>query len=153
MKIRKPDLRARALQYLARREHARAELHQKLLPHCEDPQALDALLDDFSARGWLSDERFAELWTHQRGTRYGVARLKQELRQKGVADETIAAAIEEIADSEEARARAVWQRKFGAPPADINARAKQLRFLAARGFRLDVIYKVVGGDADDCETD
>lgn len=149
MKIRKPDLRVRALQYLARREHARAELRQKLLPHCEDPQALDALLDDFSARGWLSDARFAEQWTHQRGARYGAARLKQELRQKGVAEETIAEAIEEIADSEESRARAVWQRKFGAPPADINARAKQLRFLAARGFRLDVIYKVVGGDADD----
>lgn len=71
------------------------------------------------------------------------------MRQKGVAEETIAEAIEEIADSEEARARAVWQRKFGIPPVDINARAKQMRFLAARGFRLDVIYKVVGGDVDD----
>jgi regulatory protein len=70
---KKPELslRARALQYLARREYSRAELRKKLLPQVQADddfeQAfdssgsvnLDALLDDLAARGWLSDERAA----------------------------------------------------------------------------------------------
>ncbi|MBS1155593.1 MAG: recombination regulator RecX [Proteobacteria bacterium] len=139
-----PSLRSKALQYLARRDYARAELRQKLLLLSEDAEEVEALLEDFSARGWLSDTRFAEQWTHQRGSRYGAQRLKQELRMKGVAEETIATALEEIADGEEARARAIWQRKFGALPADMNERARQVRFLAARGFSLDIAYKITG---------
>lgn len=139
-----PSLRSKALQYLARRDYARAELRQKLLLLSEDTDEVEALLEDFSARGWLSDTRFAEQWAHQRGSRYGAQRLKQELRMKGVAEETIATALEEIADGEEARARAIWQRKFGELPANINERARQVRFLAARGFSLDIAYKITG---------
>ena len=148
MKPQKPDLRARALLLLARRDHARAELRQKLLPLTETPEDIEPLLDDFAARGWLSDARFAEQWTHQRGQRYGAQRLKQELRLKGVSDETIATALEEIAGSEEDRARAVWQKKFDAPPGNINERAKQARFLASRGFSLDLVYKIIGNNDD-----
>lgn len=143
-------LRNKALQYLARRDYARAELYQKLLPIAENPADIDLLLDDFSTRGWLSDSRFAMQWAHQRGNRYGTRRLRQELRQKGVADETIAAALEEIAQSEESRARAVWQKKFGSPPVDNREKVRQLRFLAARGFPLAVIYKVIG-TCEDCD--
>ncbi len=150
-KARPASLRNKALQYLARRDYARAELYQKLLPIAENPADIDLLLDDFSARGWLSDSRFAAQWAHQRGNRYGARRLKQELRQKGVADETIAAALEGIAESEESRARAVWQKKFGSPPVDNREKARQLRFLAARGFPLAVIYKVIGASDDSDE--
>ncbi|SFN79141.1 regulatory protein [Formivibrio citricus] len=147
----KPDLRTRALQFLARRDHARAELQQKLQPHAESAEEIEALLNDFAARGWLSDSRFAEQWTHQRGTRYGSLRLKQELRMKGVGDETIATALEEIAESEEDRARAVWQKKFGSPATTPNERAKQARFLAARGFPLDIVYRIISGGEEPYE--
>lgn len=143
-----PELRARALQLLARREHARAELRQKLLAH-GDEESINVLLNDFTARGWLSDERFAEQWSHQRSQRYGTQRLKQELRQKGVADDTIAATLEDLAGSEAARARAVWERKFGQLPTDARERARQARFLASRGFSLDLVYQILGGHAED----
>ncbi len=145
-------LRSKALQYLARRDYARAELRQKLIPHAENPEDIESLLDDFAARGWLSDARFAEQWTHQRANRYGPQRLKQELKQKGVDQETIAHALESITDSEEVRARAVWQKRFGALPADTKEKGRQLRFLAARGFSFEVIYKIVGSEAEDCDT-
>jgi regulatory protein len=45
-------------------------------------------------------------------------------------------------------ARAVWLRKFGAPPRDAAERGKQMRFLAGRGFPADVVRKVVGGGED-----
>ncbi|HZW85946.1 MAG TPA: recombination regulator RecX, partial [Gallionella sp.] len=55
-----PDLRTRALHYLARREYSRAELCSKLLSHAStdesvaqsSSESLDALLDDLTARGW-----------------------------------------------------------------------------------------------------
>ncbi|GHD58047.1 recombination regulator RecX [Jeongeupia chitinilytica] len=147
-----PTLRNRALAHLARREYARLELRQKLLPHADgDEAALDAILDDLVARGWLSDERFAEQWAHFRSQRYGPQRLRAELRQKGVDDTLIDTALEGVADDEFAQARAQWQKKFGAPPQDAKERAKQARFLAGRGFSLDVVYRVIGGSDDDTD--
>jgi len=149
------SLRARALQYLARREYSRAELRGKLLPHVrveEDfEQAfdssgtvnLDALLDDLIARGWLSDERASAQLVHAKRSRFGTQRITHELRQKGVAEELISAALPELKDSELAAAREVWKKKFGTAPQDEKEKAKQVRFLQSRGFGLDVIFKVL----------
>ena len=141
------DLRNRGLRLLARREHSRGELQTKLRPYAPDEETLTAMLDDFEERKWLSDERFAEQWAHYRAERYGTRRLEAELRQKGVASDLISEAVDHVRDGEEERAHAMWKRRFGAPSHDPKERAKQLRFLAARGFPPDIIYRVVGGDA------
>jgi regulatory protein len=150
---KKPELslRARALQYLARREYSRAELYSKLLPHVQvdedfgqsPPPSLDALLDDLTARGWLSDARAATQLLHARRSRFGVQRITQELRQKGIAEELISGALPALKESELATAREVWQRKFGALPQDAKEKARQIRFLQSRGFALDVVFKVL----------
>ena len=140
---KKPEisLRARALQYLARREYSRAELRVKLLPHAQadddteqalDPlgQAnLDALLDDLTTRGWLSDVRAATQLVHAKRGRFGTQRITHELRQKGIAEELITAALPELKTSELEAAREVWKKKFGAAPQDEKEKAKQVRFL------------------------
>lgn len=143
-------LRERALRLLARREHARAELARKLAPHAESAETLAALLDDLCARHLLSDERYVEMRLHARGARLGNARLAQELRLQGVADELVATALAS-ADDETARARAVWQKKFGALPQalDTAQRARQSRFLLSRGFSGETIRHVLRGDFED----
>ena len=70
-----PTLRERALQFLARREHARAELARKLAAYAESAEEIDAVLDDLVARRLLSDARYAEMRMHARGARFGNARL------------------------------------------------------------------------------
>lgn len=145
------SLRARALQYLACREYSRAELRAKLLHHVQadvdfeqvQPVNLDALLDDLSARGWLSDARAATQLIHAKRSRFGTQRITHELRQKGIAEELIAAALPELKDSELAVAREVWKKKFGTAPQDEKEKAKQVRFLQSRGFSLDAIFKVL----------
>lgn len=144
-----PSLRDRALGLLARREHTRSELQRKLAPYSEDAQELRNLLDDLASRGWLSDARFAEALVHDKQAKFGATRLAYELRQRGVPDAVIREQVAELKDSEFDRARQVWQAKFGAPPEDAKARAKQMRFLQSRGFGLDVIGKVLRGTADD----
>ena len=145
------SLRARALQYLARREYSRAELRGKLLPYVQvdedfeqvSPVNLDALLDDFTARGWLSDERAATQLVHAKRSRFGTQRITHELRQKGIAEELISAAMPELKDSELEAAHEVWRKKFGTAPQDAKEKAKQVRFLQSRGFGFDVIFKVL----------
>ena len=145
------SLRARALQCLARREYSRAELRAKLLPHVRgdeefeppSPEKLDALLDDLTARGWLSDVRAATQLVHARRGRFGTQRITHEMRQKGIAEELISDALPELKESELEAAREVWQRKFGVAPQDAKEKAKQMRFMQSRGFGFDVIFKVL----------
>ena len=166
-------LKARALQWLAQREHSRVELRRKLLwaqrqdeaqaaassiespgvpasePVVDAAAEIDALLDWLVEHRYLSAERFVESRVHARSARYGTRRIAHELGQHGMALD--AATAEQLGASEHARARAVWQRRFGpAPAADAASRAKQMRFLAGRGFAADVIRSVVrGSDSSD----
>lgn len=135
----------RGIDCLSRREYSRAELRRKLeqgLQPEESADSVDECLDALQAKGYLSDDRYAEARVRLRAARYGNARLEQELRMNGLDSQTIETAMQE-AGSELDRAREVWQRRFGAAPADSRQRAQQIRFLAARGFSFSVIAKVV----------
>ena len=141
------SLRARALGYLARREHSAKELYRKLLPHVAEGDDLEALLQDFKKRGWLSDKRFAEQVVSAKQGKFGSQKLAHELREKGVSEDLVAQATTGIDDLE--NAKAVWQKKFGTLPANRNEWAKQARFLQSRGYGFDVIKRVLNSTTDD----
>jgi regulatory protein len=146
---REISLLARALGYLARREHSRAELARKLASHAASAEQLNQLLDDLEAKKLLSEARFVEVLARSRGERFGAARIKQELRAHGVQADLVRSTVSDLQKSELDRARAIWQRRFGAVAPDAAGRAKQMRFLAARGFSAEVVRKVVGGQPED----
>jgi regulatory protein len=109
---------------------------------------VDALLDWLAAQRYLSEARFVESRLHARSARFGQRRIAQELAQHGV--KLDAASAERLRNTELERARALWARRFGSTPAtDTAQRAKQMRFLAGRGFDGDVIRRVVRGADDD----
>ena len=141
------SLRARALEALSRREYSRTELARKLLPHAEDADALAALLAELEHKGLLSDARFAESLVHRRAQRHGAARIVMEMAEHGLADELVEAQRRALAATEVERCRAVWEKKFGVLPASFDERARQTRFLAARGFDAAAIRRVLKGDA------
>jgi regulatory protein len=128
---------------LARREHSRAELHARLLPHVQEGEDLDAVLNDLEKRGRLSDERAATQLVHAKRSRFGSQRIIHELKQRGIAEELISAALPALKESELEAARGVWKKKFGTAPQDEKEKARQVRFLQSRGFALDVIFKVL----------
>lgn len=136
-------LRERALAHLARREHSRFELAQKLEAAGYAAEAIAPLLDAFEEKGWLSDRRFAESWVADHRAKAGRVKLAHELRQRGVNDDVIASVLEENRDSELERARVVWQRKFGRPPTDAADKARQMRFLQSRGFAAETIRQAL----------
>lgn len=112
------------------------------------PDEIAQTLDRLRELGLLSDARMAQAWTRSRGARYGRQRLRQELARKGVGDETIRAALPS-ADEERRAAWALWQKKFGRPPETMQERARQGRFLAARGFDAEIVFRILKGSPDD----
>ncbi len=108
---------------------------------------VDDLLQTLQEQGYLDEARFIDSRVHARARRFGSLRIKQELAQHGLSLSADNQA--ELKSTEFERARAVWQRKFdGQAPDDAAARAKQVRFLMARGFGSDVIRRVLRGDEE-----
>ena len=139
------SLKGRALRYLSQREHSRTELARKLARHAEEPGEVDRVLDDLQARGFIDHQRVAESVVHRKAGKLGALRIKQELQAKGVEPPLVAAAVAKLKSTEIERAREVRRKKFVTSPQDANERAKQARFLAARGFSGDVIGRVLKG--------
>jgi regulatory protein len=148
------SLKGRALKYLAAREHSRVELVRKLAPHAESPEQLEQVLDELEAKGLLSAQRFADSVLHRKAARHGAARVQAELAQHQLPPDIAREAIQSLKATEFERAHALWLRRFGSPPQDLAERAKQMRFLAGRGFAGDVVHRVVKGEGlSDAEDD
>ncbi|MFY7867112.1 regulatory protein RecX [Roseateles sp.] len=160
--MKTPSLKMRAISLLSQREHSRSEMRQKLLRSLRkdsvaassgeavsettqehDPALeVEALLDWLQAQDYLSEARFVESRVHARAARYGNLRIKQELAQHGLS--LSAEKQAELKDGEFERAKAIWQRKFGGQVAqDLALKAKQMRFLLARGFSSETIRKLL----------
>jgi regulatory protein len=145
------SLKGRALRYLAQREHSRAELERKLKRFVDDtPEAsaqtqIAAALDELGAKDLQSDARAAASVLLGQGRRHGSRRLKQTLQAKGLDAALVSSTLQQARGTELARAREVWQRRYGKVAADAEARAKQMRFMAGRGFDGEVIRQVVRG--------
>jgi len=135
------ELKARALRLLARREHSRDELARKLSPHAESPPALETVLDFLVSKKLLSNERFAEVRAHWLSRKYGAAKIRQDLKSRGVSEEISGRVSAGLNDLE--RAKHILQRKYREPAHTRKERAKRARFLQARGFSLDVIRSLV----------
>ena len=138
-----PSLRERALRHLARRDHSRAELARKLAPHGETAE-IEAVIERMRELGLQSDERYAEAFVRSKATRFGAARLRNELARRGIDRDRIDEALAgECVESEAERARAVLRGRFSSPPADAREWARQARFLQTRGFAPELIRKLL----------
>jgi regulatory protein len=144
-----PSLKGRALRLLSQREHSRVELERKLAKYEEEPGTLARALDELAAKDFISEARVVQSVLHQRASRHGALRVRQELLHKGIAPEAVAEAIAGLQGSELDRAREVWLRRFGAPAQDAAERAKQMRFMLARGFAGPVVSRVLRYDPDE----
>jgi regulatory protein len=156
------SLQARALGWLAQREHSRDELRRKLRrvalqPPAGDDEAdtvdcheqdaaaaVEQLLDLLQANGLLSNDRFIESRVRVRSPGLGTRRIQMELARHGL--KLLAQPLQQLRDSELERASQLWKRRFGTPAQDLRERARQMRFLAGRGFSGEVIRKVLAAD-------
>ena len=107
-------IRIAAMDILTGREYSRAELAVKLNKRFDSHPAIQLVLVQISEEGLQSDKRFAEAFLRSRIYRgHGLSRIRQEIRQKGIADELLGQALEGADINWHKLAREVAQRKFG----------------------------------------
>lgn len=134
-----------ALGILARREHSRHELRQKLLQrHPGRAELIDHLLTQLESEGCQSDQRYTDAYIRSRRNKgYGFQRILQELRIKGIASDIIETVLMDQPDiASEQQLYQVWQKKFKVPPKDWREKARQSNFLRFRGFSAEEIERL-----------
>ena len=164
-------LRWLAFYYLSRREYGKAELKQKLLDKEQDPEKVDALLEEFAEKGYQSDYRTTLMLIRENLRKgRGRGRIKQEFYRKKIAmpgniDELIDMANAEseefsefVDDSADNLIDGVdWlklavtarTKKYGDDiPTEQKDKARQLRFLQYRGFNTDICFAALNYTLD-----
>jgi len=138
------SLEARAIGLLARREYARAELRDRLLATGADRGAVDDVLDRLETLGYLSDARFASGVVRRKVGSFSRRAIAHALKEKGVAAPAAKDALSTLDGVDElAQAQVLWQRRFGHPPKDEKEKARQVRFLLARGYAPAIAFRVL----------
>jgi regulatory protein len=137
-------LKQRAVGLLARREYSRAELATRLAAGGAARDEIDPVLDELERAGYLSDARFAAAVVRQKSGGYAKRAIAHALREKGVPATAVKEALAVLDSADEfAQALALWQRRFGKPPADEREKARQVRFLLSRGYAAGVVMRVL----------
>ncbi|TQS18231.1 regulatory protein RecX [Microbispora hainanensis] len=126
----------------------RAQLADALRKRDVPEDAANAVLERFSEVGLIDDEAFAAAWVTSRHTGRGLARraLAQELRRRGVAEETVKDAVGQLDPDEEAEtARRLVDRKLAATRGvEPQARMRRLvGMLARKGYSPGLAFRVV----------
>lgn len=134
-------VRSVAIALQSYREHGAKELEAKLTRKGYDALTTTQVIEDLRETGLVSDQRFAEAFVRGHAARgHGPVRIRYELRELGVANELIEAALGAEDFDWPELALKVRQRKFGErAPKAYAERAKQMRFLQYRGFSTDQI--------------
>ncbi|MGH8282566.1 MAG: regulatory protein RecX [Gammaproteobacteria bacterium] len=141
-------IRALALKLLTRREHSTQELTAKLTARGYEPHAVTAVIESLAAKNLLSDTRFVKEFAASRVRRgSGPAKIRDELRKRGVDESLVETTLVEYHDQWLVNAAAVRRKRFGAPPPrDYAERARQARFLQQRGFTAEQIRQILKQD-------
>lgn len=149
---RPEDLYARAraicLRLLTRAPRTRAQLTDALRRREIPDEVIEAVLDRFGEVGIVDDAVFAEAWVDSRHAGRGLARraLAAELRQRGVDEDTVRAAVDGLSPAqEEATARQLVRRRLAATrgkPTEVRVR-RLMGMLARRGYSAGLAYRLV----------
>jgi regulatory protein len=144
------EARKKAMDYLARREHGREELVNKLRQAGYETDIAEAAVAKLTAENLQSDARFVEAFIIARIDQgKGPLKISADLRARGIDDAVIAHGLD-VADHDwYAAAFEVRCKKFGkGPAADFHDKARQMRFLQSRGFDTDQIQAAVSAHSE-----
>lgn len=141
----KISLIGRAIRYLSNREYSEFELRKKLLPYANSIEQLDEVIAKLLDKGYLSNQRFTQNYISSKSSKFGIRKITQVLQQHQLAPEILIDELEKLKETEFQRCYEIWEKKFGVLTKEPNEIAKQIRFLASRGFSQEIIMGIVRG--------
>ena len=138
------EIRKKAMDLLARREHSARELRRKLSSREFAADAIDRVLHQLQLDRLQSDSRFTESYVNHRvNAGVGPLKIRFELQQKGIADALADEYLEPLSERWDALMVEQRERKYGNVfPADYRERMKQARFLQNRGFSPESVMRL-----------
>lgn len=140
------SIRQTALDLLARRDYTKHELQQKLLRKKFPLVDIHTTLEKLSADNLINEARFVESYIRSKHSQgYGPLRIRLALREKGIADDMIAAGLEKNTHEWRIAAEQAWKKRFkNQLPQNMRERAQHIRFLLYRGFLTEHIETIIG---------
>lgn len=142
-------LKKRALYYLGKREYSRLELQKKINAFAQEleleTQNIKNILNDLEVNDWLSDQRFSEQFIFSKKNKYGIDKIRYELKIRGVDDAIINSELVKIKSDNYSLAKKIWAKKFDDTPHSQEERNKQIRFLQGRGINIELIHQILSG--------
>ncbi len=137
-------IRAKAIELLARREHSRLELRQKLAQRGFPAEGIDSALNELAEEGLLSEGRYAEIYACSRADKgYGPLRIASELRERGIPQELVDQVLTELENDWLSKLRELHRKRFKSlTPADTAGRMQQTRVFRQHGFTQDQIRQL-----------
>src|SRR3954447_1141832 len=146
------------LDALTGQARSRKELRQKLAKKDVPGDLAEQLLDRFTEVGLVDDEAFARSWVESRQRSRGLARraLAQELRRKGVDDETARSALDDLDPSQEQEAaRQLVRKKLRSLRGvdRVTATRRLAGLLARKGYPAGLAFAVVRDELGAADAD
>ena len=138
---------------------SRLQLARKLAERNIPDDVAEAVLDRFQEARLINDADFADMWVRSRSQSRKLAKgaLRRELAEKGIDQDTAAAALDQLTDAdEEAAARQLVERKLrpGTDLQDQAARDKATRrlasMLARKGYQPSQAFRIVNEVLESC---
>ena len=138
------EIRRKAMDLLARREHSAQELRRKLTTREYSADSIDRVLQQLQQDRLQSDLRFTESYVNHRvNAGIGPLKIRFELQQRGIGDALADEFLEPLAEHWDAMMVEQRERKYGqAFPGDFKERMKQARFLQNRGFSPESVMRL-----------
>lgn len=132
------------LSWLARREYSVREASCRLARKGVTQARVDDVMERFVSEGVISDQRFAESLVRTRVSRgHGPLLVTAELRRRGIEREIADRAMAEYKWRDIGQTAKI--KRFGEDnPENSKEFDRQARFLAGRGFPMDIIFSVLG---------
>lgn len=139
------EIRRAAMNLLARREHSKKELTEKLSRRFNDFDSLALQLDRLEQEGLQSDRRFTESYVRYRSqSGLGPLRIDQELRKRGIKESLVQDLLWAAGIDWSEVAFRVYKKKFVAFQVDNQKeKGRRVRFLQYRGFDFELIQQIL----------
>jgi regulatory protein len=132
-------LKMRTLEWLTLRPHSAKELSDYLKRKKVDKEQIEQWTCDFQERGYQNDEQFAIWWArHRRNKNKSSAFIRQELKSKGINDETIAETLSDSSSEKEALAALIAKKR-----SKYQNDKKLTEYLLRQGYRYSLIKEVL----------
>lgn len=137
--------------YLARRMHTKSEMYKKLIKKEYAPEICEKVIEALIELGYINDTDYAVRYTRDAINlkKYGINRIKHNLKQKGIEQETIDQTILELdIDNSDILAKLVEQKADKLDLNDIKQKNRLIGFLVRRGYKYDEIFNAISEYCD-----